>query len=78
VRGFKCEAIFIHYSRVLATGGLESPSTYLFCRLISASFSAASRASAAFTLTSGATPVPHKSVFEMGLIGLVSGTAIMK
>jgi hypothetical protein len=51
---------------------------YFFCRLLSASFSAVFSASAAFTFTSGSTPVPSQLVFEMGLTTLMPGTRIMK
>jgi hypothetical protein len=40
------------------------PDSYFLCSLLSASFSAVSSASAAFTFTSGSTPVPSQSVFE--------------
>ena len=51
---------------------------YFFCSLLSASFSAVFSASAAFTFTSGSTPVPSQLVFEMGLTTLMPGTRIMK
>ena len=51
---------------------------YFPCNLLSASFSAVASASAAFTFTSGSTPVPSQLVFEMGLTTLMSGTRIMK
>jgi hypothetical protein len=51
---------------------------YFPCSLLSASFTAVSSASAAFTFTSGSTPVSAQSVFEKGLIGLVSGIPIPK
>jgi hypothetical protein len=40
------------------------PDSYFLWSLLSASFSAVSSASAAFTFTSGSTPVPSQSVFE--------------
>ena len=52
--------------------------TYFFCSLLSASFSALASASAAFTFTSGSTPVPSQLVFEMGLTTLMPGTRIVK
>lgn|SRR6266851_7956205 len=51
---------------------------YFFCSLLSASFSAVFSASAAFTFTSGLTPVPSQLVFEMGLTTLMPGTRIVK
>jgi hypothetical protein len=54
------------------------PDSYFLCSLLSTSFSAVSSASAAFTFTSGSTPVPSQSVFENGLIALASGIPIPK
>src|ERR1035437_906203 len=51
---------------------------YFFCRILSASFSAVTSASATFTFTFGSTPVPSQSVFEKGLIALVSVIPIPK
>src|SRR6202011_4378162 len=51
---------------------------YFFGSLLSASFSAVFSASAAFTFTSGSTPVPSQLVFEMGLTTLMPGTRIVK
>jgi len=42
----------------------QDPAAYFFRNLLSASFCAVSRASAAFTLTSGSTPTPSQSAFE--------------
>jgi hypothetical protein len=54
------------------------PDSYFLCSLLSASFFAVSSASAAFTLTSGSTPVSAQSVFEKGSIAFVSGMPIPK
>jgi hypothetical protein len=51
---------------------------YFSCSLLSASFIAVFSASAAFTFTSGSTPVSAQSVSEKGLLGLVSGIPIPK
>jgi hypothetical protein len=51
---------------------------YFSCSLLSNSFSAVFSASAAFTFTSGSTPVPSQLVFETGLMTLMPGTRIMK
>jgi hypothetical protein len=64
--------------KVLKIGPGWKCRVYFFCRLPSASFSAVSSASAAFTFTSGSTPVPSQSVFEKGLIVLTSGIPIPK
>jgi len=57
-------------------GTFHSP--YFFCSLLSASFSAVTSASAAFTFTSGSTPISAQSFFEKGLIAFVSGMPIPK
>jgi hypothetical protein len=64
--------------RLLLASTARIQIAYFFCSFLSASFSAVSSASAAFTFTSGSTPVPSQSYFEMGLIGLAKGTKIMK
>jgi len=46
--------------------------------LLFANSSAFSSASAAFTGTSGSTPVPSQFVFEIGFIARANGTPIMK
>ena len=46
--------------------------------LFAARFSDTVSASAALTFTSGVTPVPSQLVFEIGLMGLVSGTLTAK
>jgi len=56
----------------------KTSQAYFFCSLLCASFTAASSASAAFTFTSGSTPVSAQSIFEKRWIGLVSGIPIPK
>jgi hypothetical protein len=57
---------------------LAGPSFSYFCRLPSAKFIAVLSASAAFTFTSGSTPVPSQLVLEMGLMTFMLGTRIVK
>src|SRR6516165_5082529 len=61
-----------------ACGDKKLKIVYFRCSSLAASFSATVSASVALTFTSGETPVPSQLVLEIGLMGVVSGTLMVK